>query len=286
MSTTKERVIELFKEFYEKNKRTPTKDDFSGGKQEVSHGTIRRLFGTWNNAIVESGLVPNIVMGNSFFANCKTCDKQVRRTDKDRNENNNYFCSHTCSAKYTNLHRAPASEEENQRRSIGLKKYYENNKKPDVINTTNCVICNTVIEYFNKNKKDYCSRKCIGIHAARVRPKESVKRSKNEIYFSELCEDYFGKENVTTNEKFFDGWDADVILHGKKIAVLWNGIWHYQKVVEKHSVCQVQSRDEIKLKIIEKYGYVAYTIKDMGKANKGFVEQEFEIFRLMCIDCS
>ena len=47
---------------------------------------------------------------------------------------------------------------------------------------------------------------------------------------------------------------------------------------------QVQARDKIKTAIIEKYGYIPYVIKDMGKYNKAFVEQEFEIFKLMRID--
>ena len=37
----------------------------------------------------------------------------------------------------------------------------------------------------------------------------------------------------------------------------------------------------MKISVIEKYGYTAYIIKDMGKYNKTFVEQEFEIFMLM-----
>lgn len=78
----------------------------------------------------------------------------------------------------------------------------------------------------------------------------------------------------------FDGWDADVILPDSKIAVLWNGIWHYEQIHSKHSLAQVQSRDKIKLKIIEKYGYQAYIIKDMGRYNKNFVETQFDMFIL------
>jgi hypothetical protein len=47
---------------------------------------------------------------------------------------------------------------------------------------------------------------------------------------------------------------------------------------------QVQARDRIKMAIIYNYGYTPYVIKDMGKYNKAFVEQEFEIFKLMRID--
>ena len=101
-------------------------------------------------------------------------------------------------------------------------------------------------------------------------------RSKNEIYFSKLCEEKFN--HVTTNESIFNGWDADVIIHDIKVAVLWNGKWHYEKITKQHSVKQVQNRDYIKIKEIENKGYLPYIIKDMGKFNKKFVEKQFDSF--------
>lgn len=106
------------------------------------------------------------------------------------------------------------------------------------------------------------------------------KRSKNEIYFSELCAKEF---EITTNEPYFDGWDADVIIHSEKTAIMWNGIWHYKQISKTQSLNQVQARDRIKTAIIYKYGYIPYVIKDMGKYNRAFVEQEYEIFKLMRI---
>ena len=104
------------------------------------------------------------------------------------------------------------------------------------------------------------------------------KRSKNEVYFSELCQPYF---SITTNEPFFDGWDADVIIHSDKIAILWDGIWHFKQISKTQSLKQVQARDKVKTAIIEKYGYAPFVIKDMRKYNIKFVDQEFEIFLLM-----
>ena len=101
------------------------------------------------------------------------------------------------------------------------------------------------------------------------------KRSKNEIYFSELCCNTF--DNVDLNEPIFNGWNADVIIHELKIAVLWNGRWHYSEIV-KGKLQQIQKRDEIKLKEIKKSGFTPYIIKDMGKYNRKFVEEQFEIF--------
>ncbi|MCK9293269.1 hypothetical protein M0P25_04300 [archaeon] len=77
----------------------------------------------------------------------------------------------------------------------------------------------------------FCSRSCtttynnyngLGKKAGLASVKSQDKRSKNEIYFSELCEKYF--HNIETNKQIFNGWDADIIIHDIKYAVLWNGV--------------------------------------------------------------
>lgn len=154
-----------------------------------------------------------------------------------------------------------------------------------------CIVCGLT---FIKQKKDQfiCSRKCSKKHMFTVknRPDQIAAcrrggklsaanqaiRSKNEIYFAELCEKQF--KNVLTNEQMFDGWDADVIIPSLKMTVHWNGIWHYKQIKTNHNLENTQHRDRIKLKVIKKHGYHSYTIKDMGKADKKFVEKEFEKF--------
>jgi hypothetical protein len=96
------------------------------------------------------------------------------------------------------------------------------------------------------------------------------------MYFAELCANKFS--NVLCNEPMFDGWDADVVILSRKMAVLWNGPWHYQQIIQSQSLKQVQARDNIKWKLIEKHGYTPFVIKDMGKHNPKFVKQEFECF--------
>lgn len=111
-----------------------------------------------------------------------------------------------------------------------------------------------------------------GIISAQIQ----VRRSKNEIHFAELCAERF--ENVLTNEPMFDDWDCDVILPDLKIAISYNGIWHYKQVREGHSLKQVESRDMIKDFIIKRHGYQHYIVKDMGSENKKFVRGEFQKF--------
>lgn len=96
--------------------------------------------------------------------------------------------------------------------------------------------------------------------------------------FADLCKSVF--KNVLENEAMFNGWDADIILPDYKIAVLWNGNWHFKKITQAHSVEQVKNRDKIKLDEIRKFGYVPYTIEDKGKFNFSFVNDEFEKLKL------
>lgn len=110
-----------------------------------------------------------------------------------------------------------------------------------------------------------------------ISAKIQVRRSFNEIYFSELCKKVF--KTVLTNEPIFDGWDCDVIIQELKISISYDGIWHSKQVRKDHNLKQVQSRDKIKDKIIrEKYCYDHYIITDTGKKNKSFVINEFNKF--------
>ena len=148
--------------------------------------------------------------------------------------------------------------------------------------------CDEILESYSLGgyTKKYCDscrnifRQNLGKKIGKLSAAKQVRRSKNEIYFAELCQQNY--KSVTTNEQFFESkygkWDADVILHEYKIAVLWNGVWHYKQVRQNHSLKQVQSRDKIKIDVIKDNGYIPYIIKDDGKYNKKFVEKQFEEF--------
>ena len=158
-----------------------------------------------------------------------------------------------------------------------------------VINGITKRVCRGCNSPFIPNRKthQYCSKKCIikdpnviqkisegGKKSASVQSKK--RRSKNEKMFASLCVDQFS--HVLTNKPIFNGWDADIIIEDIKTAILWNGKWHYEKITEKHSVKQVQNRDKIKINEIKNLGYTPYVIKDMGKFNPTFVQEQFKKF--------
>jgi hypothetical protein len=70
-----------------------------------------------------------------------------------------------------------------------------------------------------------------------------------------------------------------VIIDDIKVAVLWNGIWHYKQIMDGCSLKQIQNRDKLKIYQIIKMGYIPFIIKDVnGKFNKEYVKIEFSKF--------
>lgn len=186
------------------------------------------------------------------------------------------FCSISCA---NTRHCSDQVKEKisNSIKNISRKNPYIENYKN---NPNYCTICGSVLDYNNRYRKT-CSSECLkklqqlcGLQSCNIQADN--RRSKNEIYFYELCCKNFS--NVDCNKQLFNGWDADIILLDEKIAILWNGIWHYKKIREKQSLEQIQSRDKIKIDNILSCGYTPYVIKDMGKYDKKFVEEQFEKF--------
>ena len=214
----------------------------------------------------------------NYIFNCKKCNKEysLKLTEtKFLNGDYRKFCSRTCANSRI------ISEEIKQRISNKL------SKPKEYIICKDCGI--TLLK--NKNKTGYCNI-CVHKHykdflsnegklklrnagLKSCQKQKETRRSKNEISFCELCKHYFN--NVKHNESIFNGWDADVIIEDYKIAVLWNGPWHYRKITKNHSVKQVQNRDKIKIEEIKNSGYVPYIVKDDGKYNKNKVEIEFNL---------
>ena len=202
--------------------------------------------------------------------NCEVCGTLVEyKSTKEKR----VYCSEYCS------HKREHSEETKQKISKSLI------KDRDI---KFCINCNVDIS-MKRSKNKFCSRSCSskynvntieGKNRIRLMVEKSVlsqsRRSKNEILFFEKCKSYFN--NVDNNKIIFNGWDADIIIYDYKIAVLWNGIWHYEKIYKKQSLEQIQNRDSIKIKEILNCGYIPYIIKDMGKHSVKKVDEEFSIF--------
>lgn len=211
-----------------------------------------------------------------YICTCLKCQKEytITCTENDYNKGNyKKYCSRSCA------NSRPASEERKAKVRAKL-------TKPKKVRL--CLNCGVNITY--KSKSGYCKNcsskfrviteesreklRLAGLKSCNIQTEQ--RRSKNEIAFCELCEKQF--KTVRHNEAIFNGWDADIIIEDLKVAILWNGKWHYEKIKENHSVEQVQNRDNIKIEEIKKCGYIPYIIKDLGKYNLEKVNFEFKLF--------
>lgn len=219
-----------------------------------------------------------------FVTTCNKCGNNFIVTEREKlfPQKEKYYCSKSCANSRTH------DNNTKEKISEKMKEYCNSHTHKKRMVKIICKECKKEFEVpYHKRNKKYCNRKCYSISMidselsrrngilSSQKQKEN-RRSKNEIYFSELCKNKFKK--VLTNEPIFNGWDADIIIEDFKIAVLWNGKWHYEKITKTHSVKQVKNRDEIKIKEIQIKGYKCYIIKDMGRENENFVKNEFNKF--------
>jgi hypothetical protein len=241
---------------------------------------------------------------------CSKCGKEiiVSKSVYEKSISKHFFCDKSCAASFNNTMRTVSDETKNRIR-LSVTEYHHLHSKPvqcrtrkervykerickvcgkvytsKIIGSTKVVCSKECSDYLRKHHKDFISEETMNKLkiSGSIGGRKSVsiqcdtRRSKNEKYFCELCEKHF--KNVKHNEPIFNGWDADIIIDDIKVAVLWNGIWHYEKITENHSLQQIQNRDKIKIEEIIKCGYEPYIIKDMGKYNPQFVEEEFNKF--------
>jgi len=217
----------------------------------------------------------------SFYL-CKFCGEKFYRTPTDLRKSINMFCNSSCSAKFNNKQRKRTKWTTEQ-----INKVKENNiklgrKGPNIHNLI-CKICQKSFIYTRKNKST-CSLECY--HAAIVSQGKTtwrinknslhrkIGRSYNEIRLYELIKMKF--PDALHNQFIFNGFDADIIIPSLKLAIHWNGIWHYKQVISEQHFNSIVEKDKLRYSAIEKFGYTNYIIKDIkSRKNYKLVEDEF-----------
>ena len=192
--------------------------------------------------------------------NCVFCGKSILPKKK--------FCNSSCAAKFNNSgrRRTEESKAEISAKMKGIKNKFSGVEKIPRVEST-CYVCGTIIRvketeinnnHTCKQKKCIDETKSIG---GRKSAAARVSRSKNEVKLFELCADHFS--NTLSNHIIADNWDADIVLLDQKIAILWNGPWHYKEMnISNHSLQQVQNRDKIKIKLFLSLGWHVYVFED------------------------
>jgi hypothetical protein len=154
-----------------------------------------------------------------------------------------------------------------------------------------CKYCENIF-YSQRNKQKFCDIKCAknwrrytlegikqckkgGLNSYKI--SKNNKRSKNEIELSRLCIKHFGESETLTNYKIFSGFDADVILENFKLAIEWNGVWHYKYIRRDQKLKKILHNDKLKAGIIRSHNYNLIVVKDMGSHNIKLVRKTFNV---------
>jgi len=140
----RENIIKYIQQYYKNMHKSPIMLD---KKHPFRYHHIKKYFGTWNNALRESGIPLN--RNDIILTECKLCNKEFNKQFKEIVKSNNDFCSHSCSAKYNNKGRKMSSETKEKIR-----------QKLMIIRYTNCVICDKEFS-FRKRKPMTCGEKCL-----------------------------------------------------------------------------------------------------------------------------
>lgn len=236
---------------------------------------------------------------------CKKCGiiftKKLRYHKKNikKSKTGNFYCSKKCAS--TDIKKSSRQKNE---LSIKLKQIYvdklikQGYKAEDFImykgklrcKSKKC-ICKVCDKEFNwVIFKKTCSQSCLNIInrkssilAGKLSSSKSYQiksRSKNERLMYKKIKDVYS--DALHNYRAFDGWDADIVIPSLKIAIHWNGVWHYKNVYNNEYgeklFESVKAKDILKYKAIEEKGYTNYIIVDMGRFNINKVNYEFDVF--------
>jgi len=188
---------------------------------------------------------------------CLHCNKPI-----EYKKRTNTFCDSSCGASYSNKGRKMNEKTKNKistTLSNGYCKIYYNT----------CSHCKNIFVTKRKGKKT-CSTECnhmiqiatfaeTCVEGGKKSAATQVRRSKKEVDLFELLNNEY---DCIHNKPIFNGWDADIIIPSLKLAILWNGPWHYTKVMKGHSYKQTLNRDLIKLSEIQKNGFGYILVKD------------------------
>ena len=219
-----------------------------------------------------------------IICSCDFCGKELIKTPSElKKSNGGHFCNTSCSAKFNNKHRRRNKWSIEQRSKVKENNIKLGRKGPDSYNLI-CKICKNSFVHKRKDKIT-CSSKCY--HEAVVGQGKTtwnlnknslhrkIGRSYNEMKLYEMIKNKW--PDAKHNLFIFNGFDADIIIPTLKLAIHWNGIWHYKQIINEQHFCNIISRDKMRYEEIERCGYTNYIIKDIkSRKDYNLVNSEFD----------
>lgn len=211
---------------------------------------------------------------------CKNCNKTII------SKYAKIFCSSSCSAKYNNKKRKLSKKTKTKIANSVTEHYDKSGRKiPKKGNyfILKCKFCQKTFTSKNRYLK-VCGKSCLhNLYVENAKTMwasgkgRTVSRSKNEKEFYKLVKEHYPD---SIPNKRIRGWEADIIIPSLKLAIHWNGDWHYTVVITPALLKKVENRDRLKYSTLEKEGFQNYIIKDIVSEQKNYghntkVSEEF-----------
>lgn len=238
-----------------------------------------------NNLIIEYNKNPK---------KCKNCHLPIPYDKKI-----NTYCDHSCSASSVNQTRKTKKyviseiglinlriSAENNRKKLSdfykknpykkkqiIKNLIEKNTKPKVEFV--CPVCGKIIMMTENQfkKRKYCGGTCRN----KINNKQIFgTRSKAEIYLENRLTKEFQNLHIIYNDReILNGKELDVFIPSLKLAIEWNGIYHFKKIRDDGFFEKTKMKDNQKIEECLELGIELYVIKDLT-SDKKFIKEETE----------
>ena len=193
-------------------------------------------------------------MQNYYELKCEHCNKQGKRTLKDRPGLKKWkglsFCNKDCKNAFYNT-----------------------------CVTKNCGWCNNnVVRVLSQCQKStsgliFCNRSC-SVSYNNTQKRKS-RRSKCEILLFELLTQKYPQIEILPNDKtLFNGYEIDIAIPSLNLAIEWNGIVHFKPIYGQDKLDNIQTRDKEKQIIAERKKINFIVIPDLV-STKTYVNEAF-----------
>jgi len=144
LKITKAMVIIAIQQEYTETGEPPKSTTFI-----FSRNLVAKRFGSWNAALQAAG-VP-LRRNKPIIMNCQQCNASMSKSMSQVKRTHNHFCSHECSAIYSNQRRY-ISDAQRENHRFAAKQRYDAR-----FHTKPCMVCQKI---FTHKKRKTCSDRC------------------------------------------------------------------------------------------------------------------------------
>lgn len=193
-------------------------------------------------------------------ATCAECSKSFRRAEADIAEVEHTFCSHRCSATFYNRQRwaevrkgrVPVSKR-GRKQVVYVAWEARTPRSPKPLNQ--CKTCGQ-----DTRNKSYCNGTC---RNKALNPLIKGQRSKAEkALVCALSAAYPAWTLVENDRVLLDGLELDLYIPEIRLAIEWNGIFHYEPIRGQDGLERIMCKDNRKVELCRERGIELIVICD------------------------